>query len=202
MRGYVVAGIGTEIGKTVVAAIMVEALDADYWKPIQAGGLDQTDSDCVRRLAAGSERRIHAEAYRLTEPMSPHAAAAIDQIAIEPNKLTLPQTDRTLIVEPAGGLMVPLAKGLLNIDLIDLWQLPVILVSRYYLGSINHTLLSVELLRQRNANIAGLVFNGDTVPSTRAAILETTGLHVVLEIPEAGDLSESTIKSWAEQVQL
>lgn len=207
MKGYVVAGIGTNIGKTVVAAVLVEALDADYWKPVQAGELAKTDAHEIARLAPGSGRQIHAEVYRLTEAMSPHAAAEIDAVTIRRDKLKLPACDaktsnRNLIIELAGGLMVPMGAGLLNIDLLSDWGMPVVLVSRYYLGSINHTLLSVEALRRRNVPIAGLVFNGDPVETSRSVILEETQLPVIAEIPTAREIDANTIRTWARSVRL
>lgn len=207
MKGYVVAGIGTDVGKTVVAAVLVEALDADYWKPVQAGELSHTDSHEIEQLAPGNGRQIHAEVYRLTEAMSPHAAAEIDAVTIRRDSLKLPACDtrtsnRTLIVELAGGLMVPMAPGLLNIDLLSDWGLPVVLVSRYYLGSINHTLLSVEALRRRNIPIAGIVFNGDPVETSRSVILAETKLPVIADIPTAQEVDAEIIRTWANSVRL
>lgn len=202
MSTYIIAGIGTDVGKTVVAAVMVEALNADYWKPVQAGALENTDSHEVARLAPGPDRHIHTEAFRLTESMSPHAAAAIDGVTISSDALAVPPCDRPLIIELAGGLMVPVAPNLFNIDLLGKWNLPVILVSRYYLGSINHTLLSVDALRQRNIPIAGLVFVGDVVETTRSAIIEASGLPVIAQIPIAQELSTDIVRQWAQTVQL
>ena len=207
MKGYVVAGIGTDIGKTVVAAVLVEALGADYWKPVQAGELARTDSYEIARLAPGIGRRVHPEVYRLTEAMSPHAAAEIDAVTIRRDELNrLPcnekSSDRMLIIELAGGLMVPMAPGLLNIDLLSDWGLPVVLVSRYYLGSINHTLLSVEALRRRKIPIAGIVFNGDPVETSRSVILDETELSIVAEIPTAQEIDAEIIRTWAKSVRL
>ena len=128
MRGYIVAGIGTEVGKTVVSAIFVQHLGADYWKPVQAGGLENSDTRIVRDLAPGGGC-FHPEAYRLEQAMSPHAAAGLEGLTLLREKMALPQSANTLIVEPAGGLMVPLAPGLTNIDLMQDWNLPVVLVS-------------------------------------------------------------------------
>ncbi|MFB3078710.1 MAG: dethiobiotin synthase, partial [Lysobacterales bacterium] len=183
MRGYVVAGIGTEVGKTVVAAILVEKLRADYWKPVQAGNLDASDTLRVRQLTRHGGM-LHPEAWRLNTPVSPHAAAEIDGVRIRRASLELPHTDTPLIVELAGGLMVPLdsrpGHELSNIDLLKEWGLPVVLVANYYLGSINHTLLSVDAMRNRDIALTGLVFNGDTVKGSRSAILHLTGLRVLL----------------------
>ena len=149
----IVAGIGTDVGKTVVSAILCEALQADYWKPIQAGDLNLSDSHKVRDLLKGnSDFTIWPEAYRLSQPLSPHAAAERDSIAINLAALSAAQPDeralggRNLVVELAGGLMVPLSKSLSTIDLIKQLSFPVVLVANYYLGSINHTLLSIHLL--------------------------------------------------------
>ena len=154
----IVAGIGTEIGKTVVSAIIVEALQADYWKPVQSGALDDSDTETVRALVSNPRSRFHPEAYRLREPLSPHAAAQIDGVTIELDKLIMPQTHTNLVVELAGGLMVPLNNRDLNIDWVQQSGLPVVLVSRNYLGSINHTLLSIEACRTRLIPVLGLVF--------------------------------------------
>ena len=202
MAGYVVAGIGTDIGKTVVSAVLVEALDADYWKPVQAGALDATDADVVRTLAPGAGRKIHDEAYSLELAMSPHAAADAEGVTIDVARLALPKTDKNLIVEVAGGLMVPLAPGVLNIDVIADWGLPVVLVSQYYLGSINHTLLSLAVLRHRGVPLAGIVFNGEIIESSRTVILDETNVPVLLEIPVSNPLTCEIISTWARAVQL
>ncbi len=202
MGGFVVAGIGTEIGKTIASAVLVEALDADYWKPIQAGDLDRSDSQRIADLAPGHNRRIHPETYKLSVAMSPHAAAAIDDLTIDATRLRLPKTSNTLIVEIAGGLMVPLGPKTFNIDLLQLWQLPVVLVSQYYLGSINHTLLSTELLQQRNIEVAGLILNGEPVESSRSAIISASKLPVLLEIPHVNKVAPGSVATWARELRL
>jgi dethiobiotin synthetase len=201
MRGYVIAGIGTEVGKTIVSAIFVQHLGADYWKPVQAGGLDNSDSQIVREIAPGGVR-FHAEAYRLQQAMSPHAAAELEGVRLRRDRLRLPQSANTLIVEPAGGLMVPLAPGLTNIDLLQDWNLPVVLVSSYYLGSINHTLLSVEALVSRQISILGLVFYGDVIKSTRQAILENSGLPLLLEVSRTARVDAVWVNAQAERLSL
>jgi dethiobiotin synthetase len=209
MRGYVVAGIGTEVGKTVVAAILVEKLEADYWKPVQAGDLDSSDTLRVQQLTLHGGV-MHPEAWRLNTAMSPHAAAEIDGVRIRRASLEIPQ-NRTLpgtplIVELAGGLMVPLDSrpddGFCNIDLLKEWGLPVVLVANYYLGSINHTVLSVDALRSRGIVLAGLVFNGDTVESSRSAILNRTGLRVLLDLPWVGKVDTAFISTHAVRLEL
>src|ERR1041385_3043150 len=142
-----VTGIGTGIGKTIVSAALVEKLKADYWKPIQSGDLDKSDSLSVKNLISNSITKIHPESYRLTQPFSPHKSAAIDGIIIDPDAIQLPKTNNALIVEGAGGLMVPLNNEFLIIDLIKKLGIEVILVSQNYLGSINHTLLSIYALK-------------------------------------------------------
>jgi dethiobiotin synthetase len=200
-NAYFLTGIGTDVGKTVVAATLVEALQADYWKPIQAGDLDHTDTMKVRQLVANSNSVFHPERYQLTAPMSPHAAAAIDGVRIKLADFSLPDTQNTLIVEGAGGLMVPLNDYDTMIDLIERLQLPVILVSRHYLGSINHTLLSIDALKKRNLRIAGLIFNGDPLPSTEEAIEKIGRIAAWFNIPVFPQLDAATVSAFAKTIQ-
>lgn len=193
----IVAGIGTEIGKTVASAVLVEALQADYWKPIQSGGLDDSDTDAVRRLISNSTSYFHPEAYRLTQPLSPHAAADIDGITIELDKLTVPKTQNSLIIELAGGLMVPLNSHDLTIDFVQKLGFPVLLVSRNYLGSINHTLLSVDACRSRDIPLLGILFNGPTVPASETFILNYTGLPCLGRIGQEEYMTQEVIKKYA-----
>ncbi|MDA7804325.1 dethiobiotin synthase [Crocinitomix sp.] len=185
-----VSGIGTEIGKTFCSAILVEALKADYWKPVQAGELDQLDSDWVRNTISNERSQFHPEQFLLSQPMSPHAAAKIGGIRLDPKGFVLPETTNHLIIEGAGGLMVPLNhSGDLIVDLIPLVAEEVVLVSKNYLGSINHTLLSIALLKQRNIPIAGIIFNGDSNPETEEIVLQTTGVKCIGKVPTLkGDL--------------
>jgi len=156
-----ITGIGTGVGKTIVSAILVESLQADYWKPIQSGDLDNSDTLKVKSLVSNNRSVFHPEAYRLTQPYSPHKSADLDRIVIDPQKIITPHTNNQLIIEGAGGLMVPLNNDLLMIDLIQQLNADVILVVKHYLGSINHTLLSIDALRNRNIPIKAIVFNGD-----------------------------------------
>ncbi len=176
MRKLFVTGIGTDVGKTVVAAILTEALQADYWKPVQAGNLDHTDTDTVRELVSNSRTTFHPEAYRLQLPASPHQAAAAENIKLESAQIKLPPTTNNLIIEGAGGLMVPLSPSFLMLDLIAQLKAEVILVSQNYLGSINHTLLSIECLQQRRLPIVGLVFNGPPTPASEDFITTYSSL--------------------------
>jgi dethiobiotin synthetase len=194
---YIIAGIGTEIGKTFISSILTESLQADYWKPIQSGALDFTDSDTVKSLISNTKTVFHPEAYRLNEPMSPHAAAAIDGVEIELSKFQLPQTDNHLIVELAGGIMVPLNDRETNIDLIKKLNIPVILISKNYLGSINHTLLSVKVLKMYNILVKGLIFNGEQNKSSEEFILNYTKLECLGRVNFEENIDKSVVKKWA-----
>lgn len=198
---YAVTGIGTDVGKTVVSAILAEALRANYWKPVQAGDLDNSDSIKLEKLT--SNVRILPEGFKLTEPMSPHAAAAIDGVDIQLNDLALPNVSGPLIAEGAGGLMVPInSRGLTFADVFQSWDIPVIVVSRHYLGSINHTLLTIEVLKQRNIKIAGIVFVGDENKATESIILESTKLKMITRVPMANNLNKEFIAKQAKLPQL
>lgn len=196
-KQLVVAGIGTEIGKTVASAVLVEALGADYWKPVQSGALDDSDTQTVRRLVSNARSKFHPEAYRLTQPLSPHAAAELDGVRIDLARITLPQTDNTLVIELAGGLMVPLNDRDLNIDWVQRLGLPVVLVSRNYLGSINHTLLSVDICRSRNVSLLGILFNGPAVPATETFILNYTGLPCLGRIGQEAAITPEVVRRYA-----
>lgn len=197
---YIIAGIGTEVGKTVVSAIVTEALQADYWKPVQSGYPPDSDTETVRSLISNDRTQFHPEIYRLREPLSPHAAAALEGVTIDPDRLVPPQTDNRLLVELAGGLMVPLTETYLNIDLVQRLGYPVVLVTRNYLGSINHTLLSVEALRARNVPIAGLVINGPGVPATESVLLSYTGLPCLLRVQDEGVLTKEVVRRYADKL--
>ncbi|MFV8344706.1 dethiobiotin synthase [Flavobacterium sp. ZB4P13] len=199
MKRYFITGIGTDIGKTIVSAILVEALKADYWKPVQSGDLHQTDTMKVQGLISNSTSHFFPEAYRLTEPMSPHAAAAIDGVTINLDSIIVPPTNNNLIIEGAGGLMVPLNDDSLVIDLIEKLKVEVILVSRNYLGSINHTLLSVEALQSRNIPIKGIIFNGNPVNTSEKFICEYTGLKSLFHIDDETTIDKQTILKYASE---
>ncbi|WP_375444022.1 dethiobiotin synthase [uncultured Fibrella sp.] len=198
----IVAGIGTEVGKTVASAVVVEALQADYWKPIQSGYPPDSDTNTVRSLISNPRSQFHAETYLLREPLSPHAAAAAEGITIDPARLVAPQTTNSLVVELAGGLMVPITDTYLNIDFVAQLGWPVILVTRNYLGSINHTLLSVEALRRRNIPIQGLIINGPSVPATESVLLSYTGLPCLVRIQDEPLLTPTVVKRYAQFLNL
>ena len=168
----IVTGTDTGIGKTVFAAALAGALGAYYWKPIQAGLLEETDRQAVLRLSGLSEERLLPEAYRLKTPASPHLAAAIDGVTIDPEALVLPNTDGLLVVEGAGGLLVPLTREVAYIDVIAKWRAPVVLCARTTLGTINHSLLSIEALRTRGIPLLGVVFIGDESAESERIIIE------------------------------
>ena len=196
---YIIAGIGTEIGKTFISSILTETLQADYWKPIQSGALDFTDTDTVKSLISNAKTIFHPESYRLNQPMSPHAAAAIDGVRIELSKFELPKTENHLIVELAGGIMVPLNDRETNMDLIKKLDIPVILISKNYLGSINHTLLSVEILKLNNIAIKGLIFNGEPNKSSEDFILNYTKLVCLGRTNFEKTIDKNVVKMYANQ---
>jgi dethiobiotin synthetase len=193
MKKYFVTGIGTEIGKTITSAILVEYLKADYWKPIQSGDLDHSDTNKVQNLVSNTQTKFHPESYRLTQPFSPHYSAQLDDVTISLDEINIPETDNNLIIEGAGGLMVPLNQEDLIIDLIKKLGVEVILVSKNYLGSINHTLLSIEALNSQNIPIKGIIFNGESTPASEDIILKRSGLNVIGRIPNLENVSKETV---------
>lgn len=191
---YFVTGIGTEIGKTITSAILTEALEADYWKPIQAGDLENTDTEKVRSLISNKKSNFHEESYRLKHAMSPHAAAKREGVHINLKNIKMPKHHNPLIIEGAGGLLVPLNDTDCVIDLTKQMDCEVILVSQNYLGSINHTLLSIEALKNRFIPIKGILFNGSENSETKEIILSKTGLKYLGSIPLLDEISKKSIK--------
>jgi dethiobiotin synthetase len=173
---FIIAGTDTGIGKTVFAAALTGAIGATYWKPVQSGLDEGTDTAIVAALSGAPPERRRPEAYRLVTPCSPHLAAEKDGVTIDPARLTPPDAD-PLVVELAGGLMVPLTRALLTIDVVAGWGLPVILVARTALGTINHSLLSIEAMRRRGIEIHGLAFVGASVPDSEATIAAMGGVR-------------------------
>ena len=199
MKQYVISGIGTEVGKTVVSAIVSEALKATYWKPVQAGELKNTDSHKVERLT--SNVRILPEAFKLNEPMSPHAAAEIDRVEITLDSFILPSVESNLVIEGAGGLLVPINKeGLLYADIFKNWNIPVIIVSRHYLGSINHSLLTAEVLKNRGIKIAGWIFVGEEHKTSESIILKVTEVPMIARIPIVEQITKEFIAEQASKI--
>jgi dethiobiotin synthetase len=173
-----ITGIGTDVGKTIASSIIVEALEADYWKPIQAGDLDNSDTNKVEKYVSNTITKFHNNAYALQTPASPHVAAEIDGITIDINNIIEPITTNHLVIEGAGGIFVPLNDTDCVIDLIQT-DYKVIVVSRHYLGSINHTLMTIEILKSRNLDVAGIVFSGDENKATERIILEKTKITMI-----------------------
>ncbi|MEX2449413.1 MAG: dethiobiotin synthase [Rhodospirillales bacterium] len=198
--GVFVTGTDTGIGKTVAAACLMRALDGDYWKPVQAGLADGTDTDTVKRLTGFGPERFHPSAYALSAPLSPHEAARRDKVSIRLSAFRRPRTERPLIVEGAGGVLVPLNKKSLVIDLIAKLNLPVILIARSGLGTINHTLLSLRALRSRRCAVLGVVLNGPRNAANAAAI-ETYGRTPVIgQLTPIRSLSAKTLDRAAKRL--
>jgi dethiobiotin synthetase len=201
MQNYFITGIGTDVGKTLVAAIVVEALQSDYWKPIQAGDLDHSDTHKVKSLISNKTTHFFDNAYALATPMSPHAAAEIDEVEIQLSQIKRPNTKNNLVIEGAGGLLVPLNSEDSVIDLIQPEDL-IILVSRHYLGSINHTLLSIEALQQRGFCKIGIVFSGDEHPTTESIIIKKTNVTYLGRIPQLEIVNKKTVADEAEKLRM
>lgn len=201
MIRYFITGIGTEVGKTITSAIITQALKADYWKPVQAGELNHSDRMKVENLIDNNRSKFHPEAYRLNQPMSPHAAAERDGIKIDIASIKMPHTDNHLVIEGAGGLLVPLNDNDTILNLIEILNCEVILVSRHYLGSINHTLMSIELLKQRNIRIKGILFNGKENKDTESIITKMSEIEVLGRINELENLNKSVINSIAQDLK-
>ena len=194
-KTYFITGISTEVGKTVASAIVTEALEADYWKPVQAGDLDNSDTHKVKRYVSNAKSVFHQNAFALNTPMSPHAAAEIDGINIQLKDVVAPKTDNHLVIEGAGGLLVPINNTDTILDLIQP-DYKVIVVSRHYLGSINHTLLTVKLLQEKGFDVA-VVFSGDEYPTTESIIQEMTNVKVIGRIDEEPYFDKNVIKEYA-----
>lgn len=199
MKRFFVTGISTEVGKTITSAIIAEALEADYWKPIQAGDLNNSDSHKVKALISNKKTVIHKSSYELKTPMSPHAAAKIDNITIELDRLREPETNNHMVIEGAGGLLVPLNDYDTIMDMI-MPNYKVIVVSRHYLGSINHTLLTIESLQQRGYKVA-VLFNGKENKTTEGIIAKKTGIPIIGRIEEEVKFDKKVVKKYADRLR-
>ncbi len=199
-KAIAIAGIHTGIGKTIASAIVAEALDADYWKPVQAG-LEERDSDALRNWLSNGPARVHPEAVALREPLSPHAAAAIDGVTIDHTAFAWPKTDRLLIVETAGGLLSPMSATATMADFIQYYQLPTLLVAQNYLGSINHTLLTIEVLRSRGIQLLGIVMNGATNNASESFIEQYGQTPIVARIPQLPLTNNQSIVQCANDIK-
>jgi dethiobiotin synthetase len=192
-----VTGISTDVGKTIASSIIVESLEADYWKPIQAGDLDNSDSHKIKSKISNLQSKIFENSYKLNTPASPHLAAEIDGIKIDLKQIKEPETKNHLVIEGAGGIFVPLNDKDLIIDLIQP-DYKIIVVSRHYLGSINHTLLTIEAIRNHGFEVAGIIFSGSENKATESLILNKTGIKCIGRIDEEPYFDQNVIKEYAD----
>lgn len=192
-----VTGISTDVGKTIASSIIVEALEADYWKPIQAGDLDNSDSHKIQSRISNEKTQIFVNSYKLNTPASPHLAAEIDGITIELDQIQEQKTENNLVIEGAGGIFVPLNDKETIIDLIKS-DYKIVVVSRHYLGSINHTLLTIEAIQNRGFKVAGIIFSGSENKSTESLILNKTGINCIGRIDEEPYFDQNVIKEYAD----
>jgi dethiobiotin synthetase len=192
-----ITGIGTDVGKTIASAIITQALEADYWKPIQAGDLSDSDSHKIQKYLSNTITVIHPNSYAFKTPASPHLAAALDNITVDINLINEPKTENHLVIEGAGGIFVPLNDNDTIADLIQP-DYKVVVVSRHYLGSINHTLLTVEALKHRKIDIAGIIFNGDKNVASEDIILKKTGLEMIGRIENEPYFDSNVIADYAD----
>jgi dethiobiotin synthetase len=195
-----IAGIHTGIGKTVASAVIAEALGADYWKPVQAG-IAERDIDTVRRLLTNGPERVHEEAVLLTEPLSPHAAAEIDHIKIDYKQFIWPRTHKLLLVETAGGVLSPVSESATMADFIAYYQLPTLLISQNYLGSINHTLLAIEVLKNRGIHLLGIIINGPENTASETFIEQYSNIPIIARIPNFNLLDNDSIIKCAAEIK-
>lgn len=202
MHKIMVAGIGTDVGKTVVSAILTTLFRGDYWKPIQCGQEESSDSNTVKRWLEGTAHTVHPPAYSLKAPLSPHHAARLENTLIQWDSIALPETTRPLIIEGVGGILVPLTAKASSMDLFKSWDCQWIIVSRHYLGSINHTLLTLEVLKKLSIPVLGIVFNGEHNPDTESAILEISQASVLGRLLPEPNLNSQTIQRYAKQWQV
>jgi len=192
-----VTGISTDVGKTIASSIIVESLEADYWKPIQAGDLDYSDTYKVKSYISNSKSQFFSNSYALNTAASPHLAAEIDRITINLKEIQEPKTENHLVIEGAGGIFVPLNENETIIDLIQP-DYKIIVVSRHYLGSINHTLLTIEAIQNRGFQVAGIIFSGSENKSTESLILNKTGIKCIGRINEEPYFDQNVIKEYAD----
>ncbi len=197
MHKIVITGSGTGVGKTVVSAILTTLLKADYWKPIECGEDEGFDSQIMKNLIDLSKHVIHAPAYSLKAPLSPHHAARLENCEIDPSRIEIPPTKRSLIIETAGGPLVPLTNHFVTLDLFSTWNCYWIIVSKHYLGSINHTLLTHEVLKNKNLPVLGMIFNGEPNQDTEDALMQISGLPFLGRLLPEKDINIKTIQHYA-----
>lgn len=199
MQRIIITGNGTEVGKTVCAAIVATALGADYWKPVQSGCMQESDSETMRTLLDANRHYIHPPAYSLQAALSPHHAARLEEISIEPHSIQAPLAARPLIIETAGGPLAPLTPTSTAFDLFSSWNAGWIVVSRHYLGSINHTLLTLGFLQSRKQPILGIIFNGSPQPDSENAILSISQVPALARLLPEKIINIHTIQRYATQ---
>ena len=196
---FIICGTDTDIGKTLISAFFVRGLQSFYWKPIQSGIETETDSQSIYRLSGIAKEKILREAYIFKQPVSPHWAAEIDGKKINLKLLNLPSIDGSLVVETAGGLMVPITRNLLQIEQMKKWNLPVIIVCRSSLGTLNHTLLTIEALKKRNIKILGLIINGEKHLDNPKTLQEFSKLPIIAEFPRLNNVDTNNLdRLWQE----
>ena len=202
MKTIFVTGIGTDVGKTVVSAIIAESLKADYWKPVQTGNSTSTDSIKIKNWISNEQTKIHPEAYSLRPSMSPHAAAELEGVSIELKNIHLPETNNNIVIEGAGGLMVPLNEKEFMIDIINKFDSEIVLVVQNYLGSINHSLLSIDAIKFRKLKILGIIFNGAPHKLSEDIILSYSGLKCLGRISKEQEINKEVVSRYSKQIVL
>jgi len=202
MANYFITGIGTNVGKTLASAILTEALQADYWKPVQSGNTDITDKNYVKGLISNSKSVFHNETYSFKEPASPHLAAALENTKIITERIALPITENNLIIEGAGGVLVPLNDHDFVIDIARNLGAEIILVCQNYLGCINHSLLSIDYLIKNEFELKGLILNGNFDKAVRSAIINYAELPIIAEIPELKEITKETVLQQAQLINI
>lgn len=196
-----VTGIGTNVGKTIMSAVLTEALQADYWKPIQSGTIEGRDAETVKTLISNNTTVIHPEAYSLKEPLSPHFAAKLEGVEIDLNKIHLPKTNNQLLIEGAGGLMVPINNQHYVIDIAKQFNCDIALVASNYLGCINHTLLSIDYILRHNLKLSMLILNGEFEPEVESAILNYAKIATILKVPTLKAVTKAEVLVAASSVR-
>lgn len=196
-----ITGIGTNVGKTIVSSVLTEYYQADYWKPIQSGVNEGRDADTVGLLISNLKSKIHPETYLLKEPLSPHFAAKLDNVTIELDKIYLPKTNNNLIIEGAGGILVPLNSNCYVIDIAKKFNIEIVLVVSNYLGCINHTLLSIDYLKKNNFKIHSIIFNGNFDNEIIDAICNYSTNELYVSIPQIDNLTKEEIKKAANYIK-
>jgi len=196
---FIICGTDTDVGKTLISAFFVRGLQSFYWKPLQSGIETETDSQSILRLSGITKDKVLKEAYIFNKPVSPHWAAEIDGKKIDKNSLDIPSIDDSLVIETAGGLMVPITRNFLQIDQIKKWDLPVIIVCRSSLGTLNHTLLTIEALKKRNIKILGLIINGEKHLDNPKTLKEFSKLPIIAEFPRLNKVDKNILdRLWQE----